>query len=132
VILRIGIALGVLLLMTGAYVAWKRPPRRLGRVELSGLGIREPAIVQFTATYCAPCKAAAPRLREAADRTGVPFWQIDVGRRPEVARTYGIRTVPTIAVTGRNGRVTEVWTAVPGGGEVARAVDRVKAGPGTP
>jgi thioredoxin 1 len=131
VILRLGIAAGILLLMTGAYVLWKRPPRRLGRLDLAGLGIRGPAVVQFTTETCAPCKAAAPRLQDAADRARVPFEQIDVGRRPEVARTYGIRTVPTIAVTGRNGRVTEVWTALPANGEVARAIRRV-LGAGSP
>jgi thioredoxin-like negative regulator of GroEL len=125
VILRAGIALGILVLMTGSYLLWKRPPRRLRRLDLAGLGIRGPAIVQFTTETCAPCKAVAPTLQDAADRATVPFQQFDVGQRPEVARAYGIRTVPTIAVTGRNGRVTEVWTALPASGEVARAIGRV-------
>jgi thiol-disulfide isomerase/thioredoxin len=129
--LRIAVAAGILLLMLGAYLVWKRPPRRLGRLDLAGLGIRGPAIVQFTTRSCAPCKAAAPRLQDGADQAGVPFRQIDVGERPEVARAYGIRTVPTIAVTGRGGRVMEVWTAVPPNGEVARAVHRVRTTLGT-
>jgi len=127
VILRIALAVGVLLLMTGAYVLWKRPPRRLVRLDLAGLGIRGPAIVQFTTKTCAPCKAAAPRLQDAADQARVPFRQIDVGQRPDVARACGIRTVPTIAVAGRNGRVTDVWTALPPNGEVAQAIQRAGA-----
>jgi thioredoxin 1 len=131
VILRIAVAAGILLLMAGAFVLWRRPPRRLGRLDLAGLGIQGPAIVQFTTEYCAPCKAAAPHLQDAADQARVPFRQIDVGDRPELARAYGIRTVPTIAVTGRGGRVTNVWTAVPANGEVARAIRRVRAAPGS-
>ena len=123
-ILRAAIAAGVLALMLGGYVLWRRPPRRLGRRDLAGLGIKGPAIVQFTTRYCAPCKAAVPHLRHAAGSTRVPFQQIDVGDRPEVARDYGIRSVPTIAVTGRGGRVVAVWTALPPNGEIADAVRR--------
>lgn len=123
-ILRTAIAASVLLVLAGAYFLWKRPPRRLTGLDLAGLGIRGPAIVQFTTQYCAPCKAAAPRLQEAADRNGLPFLQLDVGERPEAARTYGIRTVPTIAVTGRAGRAVVVWTSLPPDGEIVEAVHR--------
>jgi thioredoxin 1 len=127
VILRTAIAVSVLLVMAGAYFLWKRPPRRLSGLDLSRLGIRGPALVQFTTRYCAPCKASAPHLQEAANRAGIPFLQLDVGERPEVARTYGIRTVPTIAVTGRAGRAVEVWTSLPPDGEIVEAVYRASS-----
>ena len=127
-ILRLAIAGGVVLLVLGAWLLWRRPPRRLGRADLAALGIREPAIVQFTTRYCAPCKAAAPHLQAAANASGIPFRQIDVGERPEVARAYGIRTVPTIALTGRGGRVLGVWTGLPENGELAEAARRAQAG----
>jgi thioredoxin-like negative regulator of GroEL len=57
----------------------------------------------------------------------VPFLQIDVGVKPEVARAYGIRSVPTVAVTGAGGRVLDVWTAIPPDGEVAEAARRARA-----
>lgn len=123
-ILRTSIAAGVLLLMVGGYFLWKRPPRRLSGLDLASLGIAGPAIIQFTTRYCGPCKAAAPHLQEAADRNGIPFLQLDVGERPEVARTYGIRTVPTIAVTGGAGRAVGVWTSLPSDGEIVEAVHR--------
>lgn len=126
-ILRTAIAAGVLLVMAGAYLLWKRPPRRLSRLDLAGLGIRGPALIQFTTRYCGPCKAAAPHLQEAANRAGVPFLELDVGERPETARTYGIRTVPTIAVTGRAGRTVGVWTSLPPDGEIVEAVHRATA-----
>jgi thioredoxin-like negative regulator of GroEL len=71
-------------------------------------------VVQFTSDLCGPCKAAAPRLAEAADRGGVQFAQVDVADRPEVARRYGIRTLPTIVVAGPGGEVVGAWTALPG------------------
>jgi thioredoxin len=124
VTLRLILAVMVLLALGVALAAWRRPPRRLRAGELTALGVRGPAVVEFVTASCAPCRAVAPQLREAAAGAGVAFAQIDVGVRPEVARAYGIRTVPTVAVTGPRGRVVEVWTGVPADGEVARAVHR--------
>ena len=52
---------------------------------------------------------------------------MDVGERPEVARRYGIRTVPTIVVAERTGRVLGKWTALPADGEIGRAAARAAA-----
>lgn len=112
--LRLLLALAAFAVVGLAYLAWRRPPRRLGASSLASIGIREPAIVQFTTATCAPCKAAAPQLRATADRAAIPYHQVDVGERPDVARTYGIRRVPTIAVTGPGGRVLGVWTGLTG------------------
>jgi thiol-disulfide isomerase/thioredoxin len=125
--IRLAVAASVLLGVYGAWLLWRRPPRRLARADLGGVGIREPAIVQFTTRACGPCMAAVPYLEAAADRTGVAFRQIDVGDRPDVARRFGIRTVPTIALTGRGGRVLRVWTEVPDQGELT---DTAGGGPG--
>lgn len=110
---RLALALLVFAIVAAALWMWRRPPRRLRRLDLASLGVREPAIVQFSSSSCSPCRAATPKLRAAALRAGMRYEQIDVGDRPDVARVYGIRTVPTIAVSGRGGRVVEVWTRLP-------------------
>ena len=120
---RLLLAGAVFALVAGLAYAWRRPPRRLGSSSLSSIGIREPAIVQFTTATCGPCKVAAPHLRDAARRADIAYHQVDVGERPEVARTYGIRRVPTIAVTGPGGKVVGVWSALTG--EIAEAARRV-------
>jgi thiol-disulfide isomerase/thioredoxin len=116
---RLLLAGAVFALVAGFYLAWRRPPRRLGASSLASIGIRDPAVVQFTTATCGPCKAAAPHLQAAADRADISYHQIDVGERPDVARAYGIRRVPTIAVTGAGGRVLGVWTAL--SGEISEA-----------
>lgn len=119
---RLLLAGAVFALVAGLALAWRRPPKRLGSSSLASIGIREASIVQFTTATCGPCKVAAPHLREAARRAEIPYHQVDVGERPDVARTYGIRRVPTIAVTGPGGKVTGVWTAFSGEiSEAARA-----------
>ena len=121
---RLLVALGVIAALSLGAVAWRRPPRRLGRASLAGIGVREPAIVQFTSPICSSCKASEPRLREVADRAAVPFLQVDVAERPEVARALGVRRVPTIAVTGRRGEVVGVWTSL--SDEISAAAQRVR------
>lgn len=111
---RLLLAGALFALVTGSYLVWRRPPRRLGASSLASIGIRDPAVVQFTTATCGPCKVAAPHLQAAADRAAIPYHQVDVGERPDVARVYGIRRVPTIAVTGPGGRVLGVWTAFSG------------------
>jgi thiol-disulfide isomerase/thioredoxin len=128
VLLKVSLLIGLFGAVTAGYVLWRRPPRRLegGRLDLGGLGVAGPAIVQFTTRYCAPCKAAVPHLTRAARESQVAFAQVDVGARPDVARTYGIRTVPTIAVANRDGRVLGVWTALPPNGEIVEAAFRAR------
>lgn len=111
---RLLLAGALFALVTGSYLVWRRPPRRLGTSSLASIGIRSPAVVQFTTATCGPCRVAAPHLQAAADRAAIPYHQVDVGERPDVARAYGIRRVPTIAVTGPGGRVLGVWTALSG------------------
>jgi thiol-disulfide isomerase/thioredoxin len=123
-VLRIALPLAVFALVALGYVLWRRPPRRLGdrRLDLGDLGVAGPAILQFTTAYCAPCRATAPHLLRAAEEGRVNFAQVDVGLRPDVARSYGIRTVPTIAVADHDGKIFGVWTALPEGDELVRAV----------
>jgi thiol-disulfide isomerase/thioredoxin len=116
---RLLLALLVFAIVAGVALGWRRPPRRLGSSSLTSIGIREAAIVQFTTATCGPCKMAAPHLRAAADRAAIPYHQIDVGERPDIAQSFGIRRVPTIAVTGAGGKVVGVWTDL--SGEISEA-----------
>jgi thiol-disulfide isomerase/thioredoxin len=121
---RLAIATAAVATISLAYVAWRRPPGRLIRLDLVDLGVDGPVIVQFTTRYCAPCRAARPKLESLAEGAAIRYTQIDVGERPEVARQYGVRTVPTIVVAARSGRVLGKWTALPGNGEIAAAATR--------
>jgi thiol-disulfide isomerase/thioredoxin len=128
VLVRTAILFGVLVVLGTAWVLWRRPPRRLASGDLGPLGVADPAVVQFTSPSCAPCRAAAPHLRRAADQVGIPYLQVDVAERPDLAATLGIRTVPTIAVAGAGGQIVEVWTALPPLAELAEATRRARSG----
>lgn len=125
-LVRLATVLGILAVSYALFLLWKRPSRRLRGLDLELLGVSGPAIVQFSTQYCSPCKAAAPHLRATAEETNLTFAQIDVGERPEIARRYGIRTVPTIAVADRGGRVIGAWTSLPANGEIAAVALRAR------
>lgn len=59
-----------------------------------------PVVVDFTATWCGPCKALAPILDQFADENAgvVKVVKVDTDESPGSAVKYGVRGVPTIIV----------------------------------
>lgn len=58
----------------------------------------KPVLVDFTATWCGPCKAFAPVLQEFKDemKEDVRIVKIDIDKNQEFAGQMGIRGVPTV------------------------------------
>lgn len=54
-------------------------------------------LVDFFATWCGPCKMLSPVLEElASDRASVKIVKIDVDENGNLAKRYGIMSVPTM------------------------------------
>ena len=54
-------------------------------------------LVDFFATWCGPCKMLSPVLEElASDRASVKIVKIDVDENSNLAKKYGIMSVPTM------------------------------------
>ena len=58
----------------------------------------KPAIIDFWAEWCAPCRQIAPIIKDLAATWGdkVKIVKIDVDANPNVAGKYGVRAIPTI------------------------------------
>jgi hypothetical protein len=78
--------------------------RALDRLDLEELGAAPgvPAVVQFTHPLCSDCLALSARLLAE----GVAPLLVDVSRRPELARKYGVAVVPLAVAVAADGRVT--------------------------
>lgn len=54
-------------------------------------------LVDFYATWCGPCKMLAPVLEEvASDRDELKVVKMDIDENMELAKTYGVMSVPTL------------------------------------
>ncbi len=69
------------------------------------LGSPEPFLLDFSATWCGPCKALLPIVEKIADDNvgKVRVGKIDIDSSPGVAAQFGVRGAPTMIVF-RNGK----------------------------
>ena len=60
----------------------------------------EPVLVDFYASWCAPCKMLNPILKEAESELNgkAKIIKIDVDKAEEVAKKYGVMSIPTMVV----------------------------------
>jgi thioredoxin 1 len=60
----------------------------------------KPVLVDFTATWCGPCRMIAPIIEEMASEYAgrAVIGKLDVDENPEVSMNLGIRSVPTLMI----------------------------------
>ena len=68
----------------------------------------KPVLIDFSATWCGPCKMLAPILKQVKDSLGerVAIFKIDVDKNQELASKYQVRGVPTM-ILFQNGK--QLW-----------------------
>jgi hypothetical protein len=99
-----GLCVGCEIYRLGARIRGIRPGR-IERVDLAELGAAPrdgEIVVQFTHPLCTDCHTLERELVAA----GRHVFTVDVSRRPELARKYGVALVPTAVAVGPGGIVT--------------------------
>ena len=86
-----------------------------GSFETDVLKNSKPALVDYWATWCAPCRALAPVIDEiAAQYAGqVDVFKMDIDQNPATPAQLGIRGVPTVILFKDGKAVGQVVGAVP-------------------
>lgn len=118
ILLRFGFAIGIIFL--GLAVYWFINQRLLSRAEnnlsylLNPLP-NKPVIVYFTTPDCVPCKTIQrPALDKLASTFGdkLQVVEIDATEHPDLAKTWGVMSVPTTFLLNARGEARYVNNGV--------------------
>jgi thiol-disulfide isomerase/thioredoxin len=129
------VVVAVLAVATAAGLTWRR---RNGRLEDVPAGASEPrltgtqvgrdlgeraTLLQFSSTFCAPCRATRQLLADvAAKDAGVAHIEIDVADRMDLVRLLDIRRTPTTLVLGPEGQIARRASGLPRRDDVVAAL----------
>ena len=120
--------------LTGSGLGGSRRPITRPR-PLTGADLGQPlgsraTLLQFSSSFCAPCRAAKQLLADVAARNdGVAHVEINVADRMDLVRLLDVRRTPTVFVLGPQGQITRRASGLPRRDEVVAAVALATAGP---
>lgn len=68
--------------------------------EADVIGSSKPVLVDFWASWCAPCKAIAPSLEEISNELGeqITIAKINIDDNPLTPSKFGVRGIPTMMI----------------------------------
>lgn len=58
----------------------------------------ELVLVDFFATWCGPCRMLSPIIEEVANEEKVKVIKVDVDKHEDIAKRFGIMSIPTVIV----------------------------------
>lgn len=89
------------------------------------LGSR-PALIDFYAGWCGPCKMIAPVLEELSDEYAgrVDIYKVDVEQEEELAALFRVRSIPTLVYIPMDGQIRVTQGAV-GKPQLKEAIENI-------
>jgi thioredoxin len=74
-----------------------------------------PALIDFYADWCQPCKIVAPILEELQEEYGddIVIYKIDTEDQQELAAIFGIRNIPSLLFIPKDGQPQMAVGALP-------------------
>ncbi len=71
------------------------------------------AVVDFWAPWCMPCLVLSPVLEELEKEMEIPFGKVNVDENIDIAREFGIMSIPTIIIFSNGEEVERIVGALP-------------------
>lgn len=73
--------------------------KKINEVEFRNEALKGVSVVDFSATWCGPCKMLAPVIEAVSDEMdNVSFYNVDIDENEKLADEYGIVSVPSVLV----------------------------------
>ena len=74
--------------------------KKISQNEFNEVIASEVAVIDFSATWCGPCKMLAPVLEEVSEEYAgkVNFFNVDVDKNPDLAMEYRIQSIPALVL----------------------------------
>lgn len=92
--------------------------------DMTGKGL---VLVDFFATWCGPCKMLSPVLEDlASDRDSIDIVKVDIDESMNLARQYGIMSVPTLVLM-KDGKLLAKTSGFQPKDSIQRWIDEHKA-----
>ncbi len=84
----------------------------------------KPALVDFWAEWCQPCKMLAPTVEELSEEYDgqVIVGKVNVDDNPSTATKFGIRGIPTLLLF-KDGKVVQQMVGVKSKAEIKKLID---------
>ncbi len=90
----------------------------------------KPALVDFWAEWCGPCRMLAPAFEKLAEKYAeqITFAKVDVDALGDLSSRFGVRSIPTLLLF-RQGQVVERIVGVQSFETLTRLLERYVATP---
>lgn len=86
----------------------------------------KPAVIDFYATWCGPCRMVAPILKDLSNEYGdsIVIYKVDTDKEKELSMAMGIQSLPTIVFIPKNGQ-PQIIVGAADKATFRRAIDEV-------
>jgi thioredoxin 1 len=90
------------------------------------LNSNEITLLQFSAEWCGPCKILTPIIKELSEdntsKTNVGIGKVNVDESGEVAKSYGVRNIPTLLLF-KDGEISERMVGIVSKSDLQKKID---------